>query len=683
MNQKIRNYQLFFEDQIREEENKQWEKAQTPINQLVQKRELAVGVVDHIVKDKGHLILRFKKNFGPRLKMQKTMAVIKKTAYDRMGNDPSLWTCRFSEFHNNFSYHTDFTSLLPIYYLQKTDEEYDYVGCTSIEFDMFKFLEECLAVGKTLRVLIADPLPPTDYFKNLVNYLQMHSEDEELLIEPKMSYEDWHPEEIAFNAESPDAISNAIEDELTRNNICILQGPPGTGKSYTIAQIVARAMSNGKTVCVTTMANKGLIELTQQEPLAKYLEAGLISKTNLTTDEISLVKGLRPASNGMIVGRGMMLCATNYMLSYAFSSDNIERFGIPAYDLLVIEEASQAFLTTIVAFKSLGTKCLIVGDPMQLPPIVQNENNPDYSRWNVSIQKDGLKTFALGTDTKAFRVTTTWRLTPASSRLTGLFYDNRFTSVEHELLNFSKIHSTLFPSEGGVLYMNTNDFNSKVYSKTALSIISNIVDTMLSNYPKRKLAIISPFVDTVSMLQKRYANDRYSKQITVETIDRIQGMTVDYTILYFPGRNPKFALEERRFNVATSRSRSTTLILTDISLLSFPMLPKNVIDFLSQCKQLTVDSLASYYSTSERETIKFFYPGLECIVDQLLDNNIQFSKEGDVDLLDHNGLVIASAGLLLKDRKVAIDPVDEASKAVFVAAGYKVIDSSAFDINEL
>ena len=50
----------------------------------------------------------------------------------------------------------------------------------------------------------------------------------------------------------------------------------------------------------------------------------------------------------------------------------------------------------------------------------------------------------------------------------------------------------------------------------------------------------------------------------METIDRIQGATVDYAIVYIPGRNPGFALDERRFNVATSRSRSTTLIISDI-----------------------------------------------------------------------------------------------------------------------
>ena len=63
------------------------------------------------------------------------------------------------------------------------------------------------------------------------------------------------------------------------------------------------------------------------------------------------------------------------MLSSAFNPEKIVINGIPQYDLIVIEEASQVFLTAIVAFKSLGRLCLIVGDPMQLPPIVKL-NNP-------------------------------------------------------------------------------------------------------------------------------------------------------------------------------------------------------------------------------------------------------------------------------------------------------------------
>ena len=61
-------------------------------------------------------------------------------------------------------------------------------------------------------------------------------------------------------------------------------------------------------------------------------------------------------------------------------------------------------------------------------------------------------------------------------------------------------------------------------------------------------------VDTVKELQKRFSNSDIDLDLTIETVDRIQGMTVDYAVLYIPGRNPGFALEERRFNVATSRS---------------------------------------------------------------------------------------------------------------------------------
>lgn len=67
-------------------------------------------------------------------------------------------------------------------------------------------------------------------------------------------------------------------------------------------------------------------------------------------------------------------------------------------------------------------------------------------------------------------------------------------------------------------------------------------------------------------------------------------------------------------------------------------------------------------------------------MDLLLDNGIPFSMDGDVDLLDHNDVVIASAGMLLRNFKIAIDPVDEDSAVKFKAAGYKVVDSESFSL---
>ena len=75
------------------------------------------------------------------------------------------------------------------------------------------------------------------------------------------------------------------------------------------------------------------------------------------------------------------------------------------------------------------------------------------------------------------------------------------------------------------------------------------------------------------------------------------------------------------------------------------------------------------------------YPGLEDIVDELLNHDIAFSHDGEVDLCDKNGLVIASAEMLLKEQKIAINPIDDSSEQIFVRAGYKTVSDKDFNIN--
>lgn len=234
----------------------------------------------------------------------------------------------------------------------------------------------------------------------------------------------------------------------------------------------------------------------------------------------------------------------------------------------------------MLAFKKLGKKCLIVGDPMQLPPIIISPNKAQYKSWNTNTQVEGLKTFALGTDVKSYRIITTFRLTPASTKLTGIFYNNHLISVQEEPLDFSLCSSIYFPKEGGTLYYYTEDYTNGIVSGYGLKLVDTIIEQIRKNYPERSVAIISPFQDTVKQLQKSFLTDFAFANLTIETIDRIQGITVDYAILYIPGRNPGFALDERRFNVATSRSRSTTLIISDIPLNDFHSITPLVAQFI-------------------------------------------------------------------------------------------------------
>ena len=607
-NRQIEYYQNFFDDQIREVESEQKTMVMTPIRELLRNEEVSIGFVDHVNAERGHVIINFFRNRAPRLKMLKSVVVIKKAAREQMGNQFSEWNCSLLDFMRNDEFHSASSEILPLYYLRRDDPDHDYVGCSSVSMSLFQLMMSLTEKGIHVPVIIYTSFPPVEYFRNLSCYLGAHSEDDELLMKPKMADEDWHPVELSYDSSNESAIADTVMRTLDDEGVCILQGPPGSGKSYTIAQIAAHYLNEGKTVCATTMANKGLMELAQQPPLKGILSAGRIAQTNLSAAEKKSVKTLKQPAEGLAVPSGEMLCATNYVLSFAFSDKYTREHGSPSYDLVIIEEASQAFLTSIIGFKSLGKKCLIVGDPMQLPPIVVNPKKSDYLTWNVAIQADGLRTFALGSATRAFRITTTFRLTEKSAELTGLFYDNRFRSVRRERLDYSKSVLPFFPAEGGVLY-HESDFTNGICSETSLKIIEQIVNDLEKNYPERSLAIISPFRDTVKQLQKMFLTDTKISDLTVETIDRIQGITVDYAILYIPGRNPGFALDERRFNVATSRSRSTTFILSDLPLIDFHSLSPKVAKFLSGCRRMGNADLKARHSQDKPDAPTMYGKG--------------------------------------------------------------------------
>ena len=582
MDKKIEYYQWFFSDQLQQMEIEQKTIINTPIAQLIQQGVVTMGYVDKTISEKGHIVIKFPKGYAPRLKVPKSFVAVKKNAFSTYGTRVKEWKCSLREFKIDGTMHTVSSDLLPLFFLPSKDG-YDYVECSNVSLNLFNLLNAALSKGKSLTVIIYEPFPPIDYFLNLKRYMDIFPENRELLIEPKISYENWHPEELSFNADKPNAIAETISKTLETDNCCILQGPPGTGKSYVIATIIAEYLNASKSVCATTMANKGLIELILQPPLADALKEGKVSKTNISADERRLAPPLKNVAKGLFVPNGELLCATNYILSGAYNQKNVDTYGIPSYDLVVIEEASQAFLSALVAFKSLGKKCLIVGDPMQLPPIVKSLNKPQYKLFNALAQVEGMTSFALGTDIKAYRIITSHRLTSASAMLTGVFYDNRLSSINRKRPDFSNMHSEYVLPEGGVLYKDTNDMRNQLCSDTALCIIGEILSDFKKYYPNAEVAIIAPFRDTVRELQKNFQTTDALQNLTIETVDRIQGMTVDYTIMYLPAWKHSFALDIRRFNVSTSRSRTTTLILSDIPLNKLHSIPEKVSMFLSMC----------------------------------------------------------------------------------------------------
>lgn len=669
MDSRISNYKSFFADQIKESVDEQQKMNHSTMSQLFKTDALSLGYIERVQSELGTVIIKFPRSMAPRLKVQRSVTVIKKNAKLTLGEKVTEWTCKWGDFCDNPDYHSAGSNITPLYYVSGRDDGYDYVACTGLSVSLYDLFLKTTKEGKSLLVIIYSPFPPIEYYKNMMHYMDIHPEDANLFLEPKMSYKDWQPEELAFDKDNPNGIADAISGTLESEGICILQGPPGTGKSYTIATIVASYLRADKSVCVTTMANKGIVELIKQKPLAEFVAAGLVSKTNLSIDERTQIKGVKNVSNSLTVTGGELMCATNYVLSSVFSERKIAVNGIPSYDLIVIEEASQAFLTTISAFRSLGKHCLIVGDPMQLPPIAKTDN-PMYNSWNVYTQLNGLTTFALGSNLKSYRIITTFRLTAKAAALTSIFYGERFASVKNDYLDYSLVKGNLFPNEGGVLFYPTGDVRNGVYSEAADKIIRKVVSALEEFYPNRCLAIITPFRASVTELQKRFSTSDMTIDITIETVDRIQGMTVDYAILYLPGRNPAFALEDKHFNVGTSRSLSTTLIVSDLSLdelRNFHSASPMVLRFLSRCD--SIDAQEKIIAAPEVKLPEIILPKSdEAEVEHVTAPVVVASKEDEKPAI---GLKVVG--------KIDLSQFERLKKEIVVGKkNYYIIDTNVF-----
>lgn len=585
MDKRLEGYVRFFEDQIRENEFNYKSYMAAPLCELFQKDSAFIGKIVAHNDEKGHIIIKVRKNHAPRLKINKTFCVLRNKIWDTLGNKYTSWTLPCKSFLEEVQFHTSFSEIKPLYFIKKPDPDYDYIGCSSIAVDLFDAIVKALKDKRDIWFIMLDPFPPTQYLQNLINYINRFPEDPNLMLVPKIAYEDWKPQELT----NRDDVSKIIMDTLESESICILQGPPGTGKSTTISEIVTKYLNNGKTVCVTTMSNKGLTELIEKKHLDELRKQGKIYKTLLSADELRRIPGTKFAKKDTLIKGGEMLCITNYILSNEFNSLE-SRDTCPIYDLIVIEEASQAYLTAIAAFSRLGNHCLIVGDPMQLPPIVLCENKSDYKEYDVPTQANGLRTCVLGSNMKSYRITTTYRLTERSAQLTGVFYNNTLTSVKEKYVDLSEAqHKAYYLPQGGSVIYTTIGATDAVCSAEALAIMEKIVGDFDSHYPKKSIAIISPFKESVQRIQKQFYHEFQKLDITVETIDRIQGMTVDYAIVYIPARNISFALTENRFNVATSRSESTTLIISDLPIEGFSTTSPKVAAYLKSCSILNRD----------------------------------------------------------------------------------------------
>jgi DNA replication ATP-dependent helicase Dna2 len=425
---------------------------------------------------------------------------------------------------------------------------------------------QILAFGPTI--------PPFEYLQNLRDFSECINPDETSIWNKILGFQ------YAFNnARQPQLLTEKIDipkaiiEEVEKSNIYLFQGPPGTGKTYQIADVVSRLVLENRSVMITALTNKAAIEVCKKPFINRLFEENRVSKLPISIDEKRKFPKLLNAKN-LVPTKGHLTLTTFYQFSRIWEEQT------QSFDYVIVEEASQAYLTTIAAACKVGKKIIVVGDPKQIVPIVTNKNYKVFSDIDTLI--NGMNSLCQIETFLFYRKVETRRLTERSTEFTNSFYQNTiqskslFSDISGDIKEFNALSKITHPNGGPslILFSNINIIDAM------LNFLVESLDE-LSLLKGNDIAVLTPYIETLTSLQQNLKSKTKSRNYVIETVDRVQGLDVDYCFYVIP-KTSSFSFNINRFNVATSRAKKCTYILVEQDFDRLVNLPSEVGNYLSK-----------------------------------------------------------------------------------------------------
>ena len=469
-------------------------------------------------------------------------------------------------------YQRDFSDCLCAWISKSDDDAFCLVGIKNLTIQFTELLEQ----GKTI-IAFGPKDTPLQYLLNLIQIVKDEQNQEtKPILDFTESSNQWNPRKIKAKE---DLISIIINNHSNEKCV-VVQGPPGTGKTTRMAQLAACLLKENKSVLVTALTNQALIELAKKDKLQEYIEKGMVSKTSLTVDEKREQPHLQEIKENKCNASSGFLSLATFYLSSGWAVDVTD---IP-FDYVIMDEASQALLPMIAASMKLGRKVILIGDQKQLSPIVlTNEDLINRFDWSDIVK--GFQTICSYFSFTSFMLSDTYRMTARGAECTGVFYNNELRSVSDNQKVPTAI-SDLNPLGGAVI----KEMEMKVGDKNpqnAFEYIYNLTTSILLENSKLEIAILSKFRETTRQLQKyftlRWDGNDYPDNLKIDTIDRVQGLTVHFCFFLIPNASIRYSLEPELFNVATSRATNNTIIVLPTTIYK-ELIPEEVKNYLIKAK---------------------------------------------------------------------------------------------------
>lgn len=414
----------------------------------------------------------------------------------------------------------------------------------------------------------------------------------------------------------------AIGLALSRMPAVLVHGPFGTGKTRTLVEIVRLLVADGQSVLCLAASNAGIdhlaLELLARDPALPLLRLGRAARTSPDLEPALLdtqlaregdfavltnalgrtvealagdphnarlkalierwTRGLREARQRYVQSRlasFRVVCGT----LTGVSGDLDAVVGRHLFDVLVVDEASQAITPALFFGACFARRIILAGDHCQLPPTVLSplavERGLARSGFESLMRAGAVPSHML---TEQYRCNETLMTFPSRQ-----FYGNRLTAhANNRTITLADGHLGLTPTEqrnlaaalevcdtAGRHWHDARDGSNSLANKAEATCVADYVtDYIKAGLPARDIGVITPYAAQARLLRQRLAAH---PDVDVDTVDAFQGREKELIVVSCVRSNPRgavgFVADVRRINVLLTRARRRLIVVGDAATL--------------------------------------------------------------------------------------------------------------------
>ncbi|KAJ3695694.1 hypothetical protein LUZ60_001071 [Juncus effusus] len=453
-----------------------------------------------------------------------------------------------------------------------------------------------------------------------------------------------------FNKNLDDSQKAAVNKSLASKEVFLLHGPPGTGKTTTIVEIILQEVKRGSKILACAASNIAvdniverlssfkikIVRLGHPARLSPQILDSALDAQVLRGDNSSLAADIRKemkALNSKLlkskdrnakreIRKELRILTKEERKRQQLAIDDViknadvvlttltgassRQLDGRSFDLVVIDEAAQALEVACWIALLKGSRCVLAGDHLQLPPTIISDEAERKGLGKTMFErlkhlyKDEI-TAMLTVQYRMHETIMTW----SSHEL----YDDKIMAhasvMGHALYDMDGVKKSS-STESTILLVDTtgcgmeekkDEEESVLNEGEAQVCVAHALRLVESGVSASDIGIITPYNAQVVYLKILRSKEAKLKDVEISTVDGFQGREKEAIIISMVRSNSKrevgFLSDQRRMNVAVTRARRQCCLVCDVETVNHDNFLKRLVEYFEEHGE--------YWSASEYE----------------------------------------------------------------------------------